>query len=86
MRDRPEMLGLDILFGPGVFGKDKVRSEVAFASEKIAYDGDRSEYGLAQPRAAGCFCFGKMGPIEGVTFALRKIAYGVGGRKNGHLL
>lgn len=55
MGDRPETLGLDKPFGPGVFGKSRVSEASTFALEKIAYSGGRSEYGLAQPRAAGFF-------------------------------
>jgi hypothetical protein len=70
-------------WGSVVFGKVWGRSAVTFVLEKIAYDGGRSEFGLAQPRAAGRLCFGKMSPIERATFVMRKIPYGVGERKNG---
>lgn len=34
-------------WGSGIFGKNWGRSAVTFALEKIAYDGSRSEFGLA---------------------------------------
>jgi hypothetical protein len=69
----------------GSVGSGRTRASEAstFVLEKIAYSGGRSEFGLAQPRAAGPFYYGKMSPIEGVTFVMRKIPYGVGERKNG---
>ena len=54
-----------------------------FVLAKIAYDGGRPEFGLAQPQAAGRFCFGKMSFIEKTTFVMGKIAYRVGERENG---
>jgi hypothetical protein len=64
-------------------GRTRGSEASTFVLEKIAYSGGRSEFGLAQPRAAGHFCFRKMGAIERATFVMRKIAYGVGERKNG---
>ena len=59
-------------WGSGVFGKIWGRSAVTFASEKIAYDGGRSEFGLSRSRAAGHFCFREIGPIEQVHFCPEK--------------
>lgn len=51
-------------WGPGVFGKTWGRSAVTFVLANFPYDGGRSEYGLAQPRAAGFFT------VASGTFAL----------------
>ena len=64
-------------------GKTRASEASTFVLENFPYDGGRSEFGLAQPQAAGHFCYGKMSPIEGVTFVFGKIPYGVGERKNG---
>ena len=42
-------------WGSGIFGKIWGRSAVTFVLVNFPYDGGRSEYGLAQPRAAGFF-------------------------------
>ena len=72
MEDRPEILGLDKPFGPGAFGKTRASETSIFTSEKIAYDEGRSEFGLAQPQAAGRFCFREIGPMERGRFCYEK--------------
>ena len=51
-------------WGSGIFGKNESRSAVTFVLAIFPYDGGRSEYGLAQPRAAGFFT------VASGTFAL----------------
>ena len=51
-------------WGSDIFGKIWGRSAVTFVLANFPYDGGRSEFGLAQPRAAGFFT------VASGTFAL----------------